>query len=383
MSPKSGAERTKRHYDANRDAILAKRRERYQSKKLAKVESGIIHGEFPVETELIEIPFVEPIYEPNLANGELPDETELISEPLVVPIEEELTNVLDIITNMINSLPDETDGTKSFRIKNMKSIITILKPTTYKEFLKQLRTRPNNTIKQIKSFQYKPNKNYATNTLMALFKTILYFFNKFNLKIKQTNKEKYEDQVQLADAVSLIELKEKNISTIPSFEEYLAKVILIYGMGSREYLIAKLYEQVKCRDDLYLIVTDESVNLDKLTNYLVVGEIYKIVLNQYKTIDKYGVVDCELNTELTNLIEHYMENHNIEIGNNLFNTNSLSKVVSRMNNKMGFVGHGSINLFRKMLATDASSLPIEKQLKVAKEMCHSLKVTNSNYVIKT
>lgn len=390
MVAKTGAERTKKNYDANREAILAKRRERYHANKLAKVETifelNLANGELPPnENE-------EPIIELNLSNGELPpDENKLIEIPLEKSIYEELIeiplveefdlSVLQIITNKINSLDDEIDSTKKIRISNMKSLITIFKPINYKEFIKQLRTRPVNTIKTIKAYQYKPNKTYAQNTLITLFKSILFYFDKFNLKIKQHNKEKYEDQIQLADAISVIELKEKNKSIIPSFEEYLTKVIEFYGMGSREYLIAKLYEQVKCRDNLNLIVADLSIDLDKHTNYLIIGEIYRVVLNNYKTIDRYGIVDCELNTELTNLLEHYMKNQSIEIGDNLFHTNNISKIVSRMNQKMGFVGHGSINLIRKMLASDASVLPIESQLKLAKEMCHSLRVTNSNYVV--
>ena len=115
---------------------------------------------------------------------------------------------------------------------------------------------------------------------------------------------------------------------------------------------------------------------------MLVGEIYRVVLNDYKTIDRYGVIDVELDTELTNLLEHYMENNNIKIGDNLFNTNNISKIVSRINQRLKYVGYGAINLIRKMLATDASVLPIEDQVKVAREMGHSLKVTNSNYVVK-
>tara|TARA_R110002126_G_scaffold269685_2_gene413411 strand:+ start:121 stop:1230 length:1110 start_codon:yes stop_codon:yes gene_type:complete len=363
----TGAERVAKNYEKNKESILAKKRERYhanKAKKLAKVES-----ELPTESVLVEIPLKE---------SELPNTSELIEvEELIDP-----TNVLEIITKNINSLEGETDGNKKIRISNMKSIINILNPVNYKEFIKALKTRPINTIKQIKQFQYRPNKTYAPNTLIALYKAVLFYFEKFNLKIKQTNKEKYEDAIQIYDAIAIVELKEKNKTTIPTFDEYLQRVLDEFGIYSREHIIVKLYQQVKCRDDLLLIVADSSTQLDKNVNYLIVGEIFKVVLNDYKTIDRYGVVDVELDTELTTLLEHYMENHNIKIDDSLFNSNNISKIISRVNQKLGYVGWGAINLIRKMLASDTSVLPIETQVKVARQMCHSLKVTNSNYVVK-
>ena len=41
-------------------------------------------------------------------------------------------------------------------------------PVNYKEFIKALKCRPSQTIKLIKSYQYKPNKTYAQNTLIYL-----------------------------------------------------------------------------------------------------------------------------------------------------------------------------------------------------------------------
>ena len=365
----TGSERTKKHYDANKEAVLAKKRERYHAKKLAKVEP-----ELTTESVLVEIPIELPSESVlvELPTEELPNDSELI------PLVEDLP-VINIIENMINSLDGETDGNKNFRIKNFASLVKIFNPVSYKKFLTQLR-KPINTIKQIKSFQYKPNKVYATNTLIALYKAILYFFDKFNLELK--NKEKYEDQIQMADAVAVVELKQKNNSTIPTFEEYIKAVLNEYGLNSREYLIAKIYQEAKCRNDLQLIIVNDKSILDELANYLVLGDTTNIVINNYKTIDKYGKIDIVLSDELTNLLHKFIENNQLQLGDNLFNTINISMIVTRMNQRLGFTGHGSINLLRKMLASDASGLPIEDQLKLAKEMRHSLKVTNSNYVVK-
>lgn len=381
MVAKTGAERVKKNYDANRESILEKKRQRYRAKKLVQIASqSIIEKDSEIIELEKELPSDSMLELPNKSIFELPNDSELVEIPLVELIEP--TNILEIITKNINSLEGETDGTKKIRISNFKTLINILNPTNYQEFIKALKCRPNQTIKLIKSFQYKPGKTYASNTLITLYKAVLFYFDKFNIKVKQTNKSKWEDAIQIYDAIAVFELKEKNKSVIPSFEEYLQRVLDEFGLHSREHLIVKMYKQVKCRDDLILNVADSSTKSDKLTNYLLVGEIYRVVLNDYKTIDRYGVIDVELDTELTNLLEHYMENNNIKIGDNLFNTNNISKIVSRINQRLKYVGHGAINLIRKMLATDASVLPIEDQVKVAREMGHSLKVTNSNYVIK-
>ena len=369
----SGAERVAKNYEKNKESILAKKRERYRAKKLVQLASQLVVEK---EFELIEL-------EKELPSDsilELPNESQLVE--IVEPVELiEPTNVLEIVTKNINSLENESDGNKKIRISNFKTLINILNPVNYQEFIKALKCRPNQTIKLIKSFQYRPNKTYASNTLITLYKAVLFYFEKFKIKVNQTNKSKWEDAIQIYDAIAFVELKEKNKSTIPTFEEYSQRVLDEFGIYSREYIIVKIYQQVKCRDDLLLIVADSSTQLDKLTNYLVVEEIYRVVLNDYKTIDRYGVIDVELDTELTNLLEHYMENQKIQVGDSLFNSNNISKIVSRINQKLGYVGHGAINLIRKVLATDASVLPIETQVKVAREMGHSLKVTNSNYVI--
>jgi len=384
----TGAQRVKKHYDANRESTLAKRRDRYHAKKLTKVESKLPNTSELIPLEESELPNTSELIP--LKESELPNTSELIPIELievepVEPIEKDLidpTNVLEIVTKNINSLENQTDGNKKIRISNMKSIINILKPVNYKEFIKALKSRPVDTIKQLNLFQYRPNKNYSQNTLIMLYSAVLFYFDKFNIKVKLNNKRKYEDQIQLSDAISVIELKEKNQTTIPTFDKYLQRVLNEYGIYSREHIIVKMFQQVKCRDDLKLIVANVSSQLDKNINYLVVGEIFRVVLHDYKTIDRYGDVNVELDTELTNLLSHYMENHNIQVGDCLFNSNNISKIISRVNQKLGYVGHGAINLIRKMLATEASELPIKEQLKVANQMCHSLKVTNSNYVVK-
>ena len=239
MVAKTGAERVKKNYDANRESILEKKRQRYRAKKLVQIVSQLI---IEKDSEIIELekelPSDSMLELPNKSIFELPNDSELVEIPFVELIEP--TNVLKIITKNINSLEGETDGTKKIRISNFKTLINILNPTNYQEFIKALKCRPSQTIKLIKSFQYKPNKTYASNTLITLYKAVLFYFDKFNIKVKPTNKSKWEDAIQIYDAIAVFELKEKNKSVIPSFEEYLQRVLDEFGLNSREYLILKM-----------------------------------------------------------------------------------------------------------------------------------------------
>ena len=362
----TNSEKVKRNYDKDREKILARKRAAYAAKKL-KVEQ-------PLEStsELIEI---QP--EPELEN-----KTELIN----IPIEEPVITVdtFTQVSNMINGLENESPGNKKFRINNFKTIINILSPVDYNDFIFKLTKQPNKVLKLIKNFEYKPRHTYSVNTQISLFKAILFFLEKFEINIKHEKKTKYEDAIQIGDVLSNQELQAKNNSNnIPTFDEYLNKIINKFGLASREYLIAKMYQELKCRDNLQLILVKDEIKLNKELNYIVVNEFdtANVIINNYKTIDKYGPINAELSQGLTTLIKSYILTHKIENGDIFFNSKNISMIVSRINSQLGFTGHGAINLIRKIIATDAESLPLKEQLKVSKQMKHSLKVHKKNYII--
>ena len=368
----TNAEKVKRNYDKDRENILAKKRAAYAAKKL----KNIVVEEPPLEStsELIEIQPAKGTSE----EPELESKTELVKiHYIFVPLAQ--------ITHMINGLENESPGNKKFRINNFKTIINILKPTDYNELLFKLTKQPNKVLKSIKNFEYKPRHTYSVNTQISLFKAILFFLDKFNINIKPDKKTKYEDAIQIGDVISTQELQVKNNSvSIPSFEEYLQKCVEHFGEKSREYLIAKIYHEVSCRNDLNLVLLSDAVRLNREKNYIIVNEFPKatIIINDYKTVDRYGKFNQELSEDLTKLIKEYILTHHIENGDIFFNMNNISMVVSRMNKTLGYEGFGAINLFRKMISSDAKDLSLKEQLKVSKKLKHSLKVHNSNYIIR-
>lgn len=363
-------EKVARNYRKDKEKILARKRAAYAAKKL----KNIVVEEPPLDskTELIEIQ-----QEP-----ELQTKSEFINieiEPPVITLDTFIQ-----ISNMINNLENESPGNKKFRINNFKTIINILKPIDYNDLLFKLTRQPNKVIKSIKNFEYKPRHTYSVNTQISLFKAILFFLDKFNINIKPDKKTKYEDAIQIGDVVSAQELTVKNNSvSIPSFEEYLQKCVEHFGNKSREYLIAKIYHEVSCRNDLNLVLLSDAVRLNREKNYIIVNEFPKatIIINDYKTVDRYGKFNQELSEDLTKLIKEYILTHRIQNGDIFFNMNNISMLVSRMNKTLGYEGFGAINLFRKMIASDAKDLSLKEQLKVSKKLKHSLKVHKNNYIV--
>lgn len=389
MPPLTNAEKVKRNYDKDREKILERKRAKYQADKLKRLEQQlqpqIFQHDIPIIEEEQPLPSTSEAIPLAVGLGVRGSQPPIIEEPL--PFISELIEVkidaLERAVQLISQLPDESEGNKLFRTKNMKTIINIIKPTDYNDLIFKLTKQPNKVLKELKNYEYQPKKTYAINTLISLYKAILFFLDKFDIFIKPDKKIKYEDAIQIGDVVSSNELVKKNNSTpIPTFEEYLQKCIETFGNKSREFLIAKIYSEAKCRDDLQLILTNSFEDLNPQLNYLVF-KINKsfIVINDYKTKDKYGAYRVELSDELSQLIKDFVNQYNIEFGENFFNTKNVSMVVHRMNKILDFTGHGAVNLFRKMLASDAKDLPLKEQLKVSKQMKHSLKVHNSNYII--
>lgn len=395
MPPLTNAEKVKRNYDKDREKILERKRGKYQADKLKRLEQQlqpqifqhdipIIEEEQPLPSTSEAIPLAVGLgvrgSQPHIIEQQLPSTSELIEANLL----EDKIDALERVTQLISELPDESEGNKLFRTKNFKTIINIIKPTDYNELIFQLTKQPNKVLKLIKNYEYQPNKTYATNTLISLYKAILFFLDKFDIFIKPDKKIKYEDAIQIGDVVSSNELVKKNNSTpIPTFEEYLQKCIETFGNKSREFLIAKIYSEAKCRDDLQLILTNSFEDLNPQLNYLVF-KINKsfIVINDYKTKDKYGAYRVELSDELSQLIKDFINTYDIEFGEKFFNIKNVSMVVHRMNKILNFTGHGAVNLFRKMVASDSKELPLKEQLNIAKQMKHSFKVHNSNYIVK-
>ena len=96
------------------------------------------------------------------------------------------------------------------------------------------------------------------------------------------------------------------------FNEYKQLVLEHYGNDSKEFIIASLYDQVPCRDNLGTLkivgnMKDTTLN-DKMNCIVIprVPTVGTVVLNVYKTSTKYETLKYKLNSELTNMLRDYI-----------------------------------------------------------------------------
>jgi integrase len=312
-------------------------------------------------------------------------------QPADTVVSDDKISALDKIAILINNIPNETKGNITFRINNFKTIIKILNTPSYKAFITKITSNPKLVIESIKEAEFR-GKKYSTRSILAYFNSILFLLDKYpDIKITKDKKKLYKDQSNVMSFIADEEGDEKKkkleeTGGLPSYDEYLNKVIETFGEDGREYLISKLYKEIKARDDLILKVVktrDEVVDDD---NYLIInkGHQAEVVINSYKTIKKYGEFEVKLSNSLTSLIRKYLKNNQISYNDYLFNTKSLSVIVSRMNKALGVSGYGATNVFRKMLQTDLdkSGATPEQKIQLANELKHSTATAKKSYVIK-
>ena len=319
------------------------------------------------------------------------DQPIAVLEQVVHKVSNNQISALDKIAILINNIPNETKGNITFRINNFKTIIKILNTPSYKAFITKITSKPKLVIESIKEAEFR-GKKYSTRSILAYFNSILFLLDKYpDIKITKDKKKLYKDQSNVMSFIADEEGDEKKkkleeTGGLPSYDEYLNKVIETFGEDGREYLISKLYKEIKARDDLILKVVktrDEVVDDD---NYLIInkGHQAEVVINSYKTIKKYGEFEVKLSNSLTSLIRKYLKNNKISYNDYLFNTKGLSVIVGRMNKALGVTGYGATNVFRKMLQTDSdkSGASPEERLQLANELKHSMATAKKSYVIK-
>jgi hypothetical protein len=318
-----GKARAKKHYDANKEAINQKRREAYLKKKLTSV------------------PDTEPKFEAT-----------------------ETKNKHDIDFNEILKGVKELNINRSTEEKYISDLLRLMRIVNSR-YLDLYHSK--NLIEMINTAKRPNGAAYSENTKKSLYQVILFVIDNLKLNIK---KKPYEDQFNIKKMISIDQNEDKmQNEEVPTFKEYLAKCKSMFGVDSKEYLIAKFYEELTLRDDFGLILTNE-INDDK--NYLLLSPTkLTIVINSYKTNKRYGQIKHKLSKTLETLTKKYILKHNISLGDYLFGESKLSSSITKMNQALGY--SGGINLFRHMKITQVlnkESNP-ETRLKLANAMKHS------------
>jgi hypothetical protein len=295
--------------------------------------------------------------------------------------ESELTIVIpkkvvtyDDILFVITNNADIKDTTKEIYIKNMKRINKLLQYDNYMDL-----ENTDTTIKIINEAT-----QFSVNTIKLIYQTILKVIDLLDLKVA---KKPYIEQFELLKIKSTDENKVKQETMeLPSFDKYLKEVQSRFGIDSKMYLLAMLYDNMTIRDDYgnLIIVNDvKKITPDADKNYIFVPENKKelciLRINSYKTDKKYGIIHKTLSMPVTLLIKRYMTNNNINYGDVLF-AKEVGHYISLKNKDIN-PEYGGISWLRHIKVSDLlnqKNVTPEERLALSKEMLHSPNV-QANY----
>lgn len=214
-------------------------------------------------------------------------------------------------------------------------------------------------IEKINTWKTEDGGLYSVGSKARFYSIILIVAKMINLEISPD----YETEFELCKIAEKDGNAERmKTEVVPTFEEYLAKCKKTFGKFSKEYLLAKLYNELTVRDDFGLVVDEPD---DGVRNFLI-GDT--IILNKYKTADKYGIVKHKLSSRLYKQIQLYIETNKIK--GYLFGAKKLGEFINAMNKQMGY--NGGVLLLRHIKVSDSlKKVTTKERVILAKKMCHS------------
>jgi len=345
-----GRNRSKKFYDANKDAINLKRREIYQHGKTASTES--------VES-------VKP--KPTFTTA---------GKPTLDFSKTKTLSIADAIQYLTQVVPDAGGSLEKYK----QDVKRLGKMTDNDDVIAILKNKK--TIDIIKNAKQANGKPYANNTIKGVLQVCLVLIERFQLKI---DKSKYLNEFK----ISKIQSADDNVSKaeeepIYSFTAYLKMVKDKFGIGSKMDVLSELYNVLPVRDDFQLkIVHSLKETENKAFNYIVFDrtKVARIVIHNYKTSKLNGTIDEKMTAKMTKMLLGFATTNGLVAGDFLFGDKPLTGFVSSANKKMGVAG--GVSEYRHMkISEELSSVksPAER-LKLSELMKHS-PVTQLKYVRK-
>jgi hypothetical protein len=343
-------ERQNKFYQANKAEINAKRREMYKAcKKATQVKVKEPTHEL-VEVHLDEIVATEPL---------------AISK---IDYSKKKKLTYEEIRQGLNQLEYKSDKTKQKYLGDLQRLHKITECPDYMKCFKN----PDIILNQL------DNSEYSVNTVKSAIQTILFVIDK--LELKNTKKEAFVKAFDIYKLKSLDHTAEKQeTEKVMPFQNYIDLVKEKYGENSKMFMIAMLYDELTLRDDFTLKIVNSGKALSTEFNYIIIPQRkgiklntkLRIVINHYKTSEKYGEINADVSVELSNMIREYAKQNELKEGDFLFGEKELSNYVSSKNKQMGL--KGSISLFRQMKISDVLSKETDAKTRVelAEKLKHS------------
>ena len=324
---------SKRRYDKAKEQISERRKQLYLAKKQAQEPIKEFSGLF---NQIAEV---------------LPNNTELLNK---------LSNL------------EINEGSKKKYISDFKRLLKVI---DNRDMVTALR----NGAKLIQAIE---DSEYSDNTKKGLVQVALFLVTQLDIKIGKVSHNHLKSYFERQKMVSVENNQDKmENQSVPKWSDYLNQVKEKFGVASRMYVLAMLYREVTLRDDFVLKLVAKKPK-DTSENYLVLSKNnYQLVINNYKTDKKYGSFVIKLSKGLTNLIQNYIENNNLQMGDYLFGENKLSTYISKATTNAGI--NGGINLFRHMTVTEELNKikDITERQALSDRMAHSI-FTQMKYIRK-
>lgn len=382
--------RSKKYYDKNK-ALIAERRK-------AQRESNT-----KVIKEIVEVPMINKDEKQQIK--QLQHDVKTLNSQLITIKTNNVNKIrldtlqdkkeykynLDEAIDMIN-LNVENENSRKNYVNSIKTIYDILRKdgkninninikTKLKQF-KQVVYRLNTVL------QAKKNEHYSINSKKSFIQTILKLITLYDgLELSKAAIDHYKNEFEKLKLSSNFETEKKLEEEVMNFNDYLKLIKKEYGEDSKEYLIINFYKISGFRDDIsFFIVSSPPKIINEDINYLVVpttkSKNLHIILNQYKTVKKYGPKLININKDDSKLIRNYINNNDIENNSYLFNSKSQSSFIIKMNKKIGL--NISINKLRHMIVSTTLNdnekvQDVEERLKLAGKMNHSTATSTKTY----
>jgi len=314
-------------------------------------------------------------YDLNLSDDE-EEPSPLIDEDSMEPKAFDKNESYDTYADIIKKLNSKDTTHYS---NHIKSVFKILKTVKYASAIKSA----TKVINLIKNAVYgKDSKPYSVNSKKAFLQSILRTITQLSLPIpkKEINAYKLAFETLKLDSMD-VNTEKAETHIVLSFKEYLQKVREHFEENSKQFVMASLYNEVTVRDDFHLKLVSslKGANKDLSEQYLIVPKVgvLTVIINQYKTIKKYGQIKQSLSVPLSKLVRQYITENELEFGDYLFGHSvHNSDFVSKMNKVIG--APGSISEFRHMKSSEFN-LSNEERVLLADKMKHS-PMTNLKYI---
>ena len=294
------------------------------------------------------------------------DAIKILNTPVpevIIPTTFTLEMIQDIFKEHITN-----ENTQRKYLNDIKRVFTLAKLDTFTDSIEI-----HNLIKTAVE-----NSKYSLSTKKGTIQSILVFLDKSGMVMDKKVKARYSLLYDVAKVKTDDEHADKVKDTnndVMLYSDYIQLVRDKFGEDSKEYLITMMYNEVPVRDNFGSIKLIENLDEDDNVNNFLQKDGEFIILNDYKTKNKYQKQIYTLSAELAQLLTDYIDRH--ELNNLLFPENTkkgLSQYVIGYNKKLNLkIG---VNVLRKMKITEFlndKTLTAEQRIDFSRKMCHTEK----------